>query len=144
LLPWAWSLSDTVERSKNHNSAETKQRPKFSPKLRPISLLSTIGRLTENLILRTIQKHTEETNLLNESQFGFLADRSMTLQCMRLVDHITINFNNNILTAAVFLDIEKAFNTSWHSGLLYKLSKSEFSASLIKLTASFLTDRKKI
>jgi hypothetical protein len=29
-------------------------------------------------------------------------------------------------TAAVFLDIEKAFDTTWHTGLLYKLAKMEF------------------
>jgi hypothetical protein len=40
------------------------------------------------------------------------------------------------------LDIEKAFDTTWHSGLLYKLSKSEFSTSLIKLIGSFLSQRK--
>jgi hypothetical protein len=51
---------------------------------------------------------------------------------MRLTDHVTLNFNNIISTAAVFLDIEKAFDTTWHSGQLYKLSKLEFSTSLIK------------
>jgi hypothetical protein len=66
----------------------------------------------------------------------------MTLQCMRLADHITLNFNNNMLTTIVFLDIEKAFNTIWHSGLLYKLSELEVLTSIIKLIASFLTDRK--
>jgi hypothetical protein len=45
-------------------------------------------------------------------------------------------------TAAVFLDIEKAFDTTWHSGLICKLSELEFSTSLIKLIASFLTGRK--
>jgi retron-type reverse transcriptase len=44
--------------------------------------------------------------------------------------------------ATVFLDIEKAFDTTWHSGLLYKLSESEFSTSLIKLIGSFLSQRK--
>jgi hypothetical protein len=43
---------------------------------------------------------------------------------------------------AVFLAIEKAFDTTWHSGLLYKLSELEFSTSPIKLIASFLTKRK--
>jgi hypothetical protein len=42
----------------------------------------------------------------------------------------------------VFLDIEKAFDTTWQSGLPYKLSKLEFSTSLIKLTGSFLSQRK--
>jgi hypothetical protein len=45
-------------------------------------------------------------------------------------------------TAAVFLDIEKAFDTIWHPGLLYKLSELQFSTSLVKLIASFLTNRK--
>jgi retron-type reverse transcriptase len=45
-------------------------------------------------------------------------------------------------TAAVFLDIEKAFDTTWHSGLLYKLSELQLPISLIKLIASFLTKRK--
>jgi retron-type reverse transcriptase len=40
------------------------------------------------------------------------------------------------------LDIEKAFDNTWHPGLLYKLSKLEFSTSLIKLINSFLSQRK--
>jgi retron-type reverse transcriptase len=45
-------------------------------------------------------------------------------------------------TAAVFLDIEKAFDTTWHPVLLIKLSKLEFSINLIKLISSFLSQRK--
>jgi hypothetical protein len=104
--------------------------------------LSTTGKLFEKLILRTIQKHTKEINLLNTSQFGFQADHSMTLHCMGLADHVTLNFSNDMSMAAVFLDIMKAFGTTWHSDLLYKFSELEFSTSLIKLIASFLTDRK--
>jgi hypothetical protein len=61
---------------------------------------------------------------------------------MRLTDHVTLNFNNKISTAAVFLDIENAFDTTWHPGLLYKLSKLGFSTNLIKLLGSFLSQRK--
>jgi hypothetical protein len=92
---------------------------KFPQNLRPTSLLSTTGKLLENLILRTIQKHTEERYLLNANQFGFRADHSTTL--MSLADHVTLNFKSNMLTAAVFLDIGKALDTTRHSGPLYKL-----------------------
>jgi hypothetical protein len=44
-------------------------------------------------------------------------------------------------TAAVFLDIEKAFDTTRHPGLLYKLSELQFLTSLVKLIASVLTSR---
>jgi hypothetical protein len=45
-------------------------------------------------------------------------------------------------TATLFLDIKKAFDTIWHSGLLYKLSKLELSTSSIKLITSFLSQCK--
>jgi hypothetical protein len=61
---------------------------------------------------------------------------------MRLADHVPLHFNNNMSTAVVFLDTEKAFDTTWQPGLLYKLSKLQFSTSLIKLTGSFLSHRK--
>jgi hypothetical protein len=101
-----------------------------------------MGKLFEKVILKTLQKHIDERGLLNASQFGFRARHSTTLQCMRLKDQFTLNFNNKISTAAVFLDIEKAFDTTWHSGLLYNLSKLEFSTSLIKLIGSVFSQRK--
>jgi hypothetical protein len=61
---------------------------------------------------------------------------------MRLTDHVTLNFNNNMSTAAVCLDIEKAFDTTWHPGLSYKLSKLQLPVNLIKLISSYLSHRK--
>jgi hypothetical protein len=61
---------------------------------------------------------------------------------MRFMDHVNLNFNNYISMAAVFLDVEKEFDTAWHPGLLYKLSELHFSISLIKLSSSFLSNRK--
>jgi hypothetical protein len=61
---------------------------------------------------------------------------------MWLTDHVTLNFNNKLSMTAVFLDIEKASDITWHFGLLYKLSNLEFSTNLIKLIASFLSQRK--
>jgi hypothetical protein len=99
--------------------------PKFPQNLRLISLLSTTGKLFEKVILKIVQRHIENRKLLNANQFGFRARHSATLQCMRLADHVTLNFNK-MSTAAVFLDIEKAFDTTWHTGLLYKLAKWNF------------------
>jgi hypothetical protein len=67
-----------------------------------------VGKLFKKAILKIVQRHIEERGLLNASQFGFHACHSMTLQCMRLVDHVTLNFHNNMSMAAVFLDIEKS------------------------------------
>jgi hypothetical protein len=116
--------------------------PKFPQNLRPISLLSTTGKLFEKVMLKIVKRYIEEKGLLNASQFGFRAHHSTTLHCTRLTDHITFTFNNNMSTAAVFLDTEKAFDKTWHLGLLYKLLELKFSISLIKLVNSFLSQRK--
>jgi hypothetical protein len=113
------------------------KKPKFPENLRSISLLSTMGKLFEKVILKTIHRHIAERNSLNASQFDFHARHSTTLQCMRLTDHVSLNFNNSVSTAAVFLDIEKAFDTTWHSGLLYKLSEVQLSTRLIKWLLPF-------
>jgi retron-type reverse transcriptase len=110
--------------------------------LRPVSLLPTTGKLFETVILQFLKNHIEEKGLLNASQFGFRAHHSTTLQFMRQTDHVTLNFNNKMSTAAVFFDIEKAFDTTWHSGLLYKMSKFEFPTSWIQVISSFLSERK--
>jgi hypothetical protein len=66
-LPSAWSHPSILEGSKNHNSAETRQRPKFTSD----EPLVQYDKIFEKLLLRTIQKYMQERNLLNESQFGF-------------------------------------------------------------------------
>jgi hypothetical protein len=116
--------------------------PKFLQNFRTISFLPTTGKIFEKVILQSLKKHTDEKGLLNASQFGFRARHSTTLQLMRVTDQVTLNFNNKMFTAAVFLDIEKAVDTTWHSGLLDMMSKFEFSTSLIPLISSFLSERK--
>jgi hypothetical protein len=57
---------------------------------------------------------------------------------MKLINHVTLDFNNKMSTAVVFLNIGKAFKTIWHPCLLYKLSKLEFFMNLIKLSSFLL------
>jgi hypothetical protein len=66
--------------------------------------LFNTGKILETLTVRTIRKYIQGRNLLHSSQFGFEADQSKTLQ------HIRLNFNNNMSMAAVFLDIAKDFD----------------------------------
>jgi hypothetical protein len=61
---------------------------------------------------------------------------------MRLTDHVTLNFNKNMSIAAVFMNTEKAFDTTWHTGLLYKLSKFQLSVNLIELISLYLSHKR--
>jgi hypothetical protein len=135
-FPTSWKEAKVVALLKPGKNSKIPQN------VRSISLLPSTGKLFEKIILQIVQKHTGGRNLLNASQFGFCARHSTTLQCMRLADHVTRNFNNKMSTAAVFLDIEKAFDITWHPGFLYKLPKLKFSTRIIKLISSFLLQRK--
>jgi hypothetical protein len=68
--------------------------------------------------------------------FGFCVRHGTTLKCMRLTEHKTLKFYKNMSTAAVFLDIEKVFDATWHLRYLHKLSKWKFSVSVIKFISS--------
>jgi hypothetical protein len=104
--------------------------------------LFAADKLFEKVTLKIVQRHIEERGPLNASQFGFRACHSTTPQCISLTDHITLHFNSDMSTAAVVLDIEKAFDKTWHIGSLYKSCNLKISVSLIKLISSFLSQRK--
>jgi hypothetical protein len=133
-MPWKEAEFITLPKAGND--------PKFPKNLCPISFLSTIGKLFQKFILKIVQRYTEESGLLNARQFGSRARHSTTLQCKRLTDHVTLNFNNNMSTVAVFLDIGKAFDKMWQLGMLYKLPELKYVISLINLISSFLSQGK--
>ena len=64
--------------------------------------------------------------LLRDEQLGFRLKHSTALQLARLVERLSMNFDEKRLTGAVFLDVAEAFDTVWVAGLLYKLTNINF------------------
>ena len=89
---------------------------------RPISLLSVCYKLLERLALQRISPTVE--GLLSPDQAGFRKGRSTCDQVAALTNVIENGFQQNLKTGAVFLDLTAAYDTVWHTGILYKLSKS--------------------
>ena len=77
----------------------------------PISLLDTIGKLFEKILLSRTLQEVNVRGLLRNEHFGFLHRNSTSLQLARLVEIITRNFGEKRLTGAVFHDVAKAFDT---------------------------------
>jgi hypothetical protein len=108
---------------------------------RPISLLDTIGKVFEKILLARILHEVGERGLLRDEQFGFRPKHSTSMQLARLVDRIKRNFGEKRLTGAVFLDVAKAFDTVWIEGLLYKLTLLNFPSYLVHTISSYLRGR---
>ncbi len=115
--------------------------PATAASYRPISLLSGVSKLLERILLNRIRDHVEPNNIIPDEQFGFRPTLSTTHQLCRIVHHIKREFNKKNSTGMVTLDIEKAFDTIWHEGLLHKLLKFNFPMVLIKIIQSFLKER---
>jgi len=106
---------------------------------RPISLLSSLSKVFEKVILTKL--NAVIGSKIRQEQFAFRSHHSITHQLVGLIDRLSVNKSNKQRTAAIFLDIEKAFDRVWHSGLLYKLHQLNTPAYLLALVKSFLQDR---
>lgn len=108
---------------------------------RPISLLNTLGKLFEKLIHARISAFAEENNIINEEQFGFRAQHSASHQILRVTRHIRENWALRKSTGMLLFDIEKAFDSVWHDGLIYKLNKFGFPNYLCAMLREFTSKR---
>lgn len=114
---------------------------KLPSSYRPISLLSNIGKILEKLLLSRIQQHTETNNIIPEEQFGFRKQHSTTHQTKRISSMIKKNKRLRLSTGLILFDIEKAFDSVWHAGLVYKLVKFNYPTYICKCIESFLSNR---
>ncbi|GFW10042.1 probable RNA-directed DNA polymerase from transposon X-element [Trichonephila clavipes] len=115
--------------------------PHLASSYRPISLLSTIGKLTESIILHRLKNFINENNILNPNQYGIINKLSTLHPLSRLTENISEGFQKKKSTGAVFLDIQKAFDRVWINRLTFKLITFKIPHPLIHLIHSYLTNR---
>jgi len=107
---------------------------------RPISLLPVLGKLLEKILLRRLERIVEDKKLLPNEQFGFRKGHDTVSQAIRLVEKIADGFSTAKDTAAVFLDVSRAFDSGWSAGLILKL-KGILPHTYIAIIWSYLSNR---
>lgn len=134
-FPQSWKIAKVIaipKPNKDHS---------IPSNYRPISLLSATSKILEKIILLRINTHIEDKNILPVTQFGFRQHHSTIHQLSRVVNHIKLAKASKESTGLLTLDIEKAFDSIWHDGLVHKMFKLDFPPTLIKMTHSFLRNR---
>jgi hypothetical protein len=81
-----------------------------------------------------------ELKVIRNDQYGFKRGHSTTQALLRNVERITHGFNNKA-TATLFLDIERAFDKVWTTGIIAKLIKAKIPPRLIHLMNNYLQNR---
>ncbi|KAH1016999.1 hypothetical protein HUJ05_007737 [Dendroctonus ponderosae] len=108
---------------------------------RPISLLPTISKVAERVILLRLKDDVEPLNLLPPEQFGFRNKHSTELQLLRIVEQASHNADRGLTTGMLLLDVERAFDRFWHDGLICKLVDSGISKRMCQLMDSYIRRR---
>ena len=108
---------------------------------RPLSVLSPIAKIYEQLLAARITNYLESNNLLHSAQFGFRKGLSCELALNTLIQKIRDKLDLKEYGIAIFLDLSKAFDTINHKLLLFKLKFYNFSPSAIALLDNYLKDR---
>ena len=93
------------------------------------------------MIKERIQWYVEKNNLLPNFLSGFRKGRSTTDNIVQLENDIQKNINCSVHTLAVFLDVEKAYDSLWIEGLLFKLNQCGIQGKMLNYLQNYLTER---
>ena len=108
---------------------------------RPISVLNSVNKIFERLLLHRLDDFACISNIKTKSQFGFTSNCGVNDALINLLGFIrnAIQCNNHCIT--VFCDFSKAFDTLDHSRLLIKLSRYGIRGTALNLILSYLSNR---
>lgn len=108
---------------------------------RPISLLSVLNKIIEELIVEQLTDHLEHNNILAEYQFGFRSGRGTQQAVCALQGCIQEALDANEHPVVVFLDYSRAFDTVHRERLLAKLESMGVQDKALLLLRSYLQQR---
>lgn len=108
---------------------------------RPISLLSNVSKIFEKIIYNRLIKFLDKGNVVSDSQNGFRKKKSTISAIYQAMVKITDSLNNKKSTAALCLDLSKAFDSVDHIILCKKLELYGIRGVPQNLLKSYLSDR---
>lgn len=103
---------------------------------RGITLNSCLGKLFCHVFNSRISNYVENISFLAKEQAGFrknfrTSDQTFILKT--LVDKYCCKNSKSNKLYACFIDLEKAFDTVWHEGMLVKLQRSGINGKTYEL-----------
>ena len=109
---------------------------------RPISLLPSISKIFEKVILEQLTTYLNKNNLIHKHQYGFRKNHSTEYASLHIVDYLNYEMDKNRTPTNIYLDLSKAFDSLSHYILLNKLQHYGLCDVALNLLKSYLTNRK--
>ena len=135
VIPFHWRQAIVIPIFKH-------QKPPFlTSSYRPISLTSCLGKLFERIVIYRWSWYLASNHFIPHFQAGFRKGRSTLDHIIALESSIKMCFASSLSTCALFLDISKAYDSVWISGLLAKLARLQIHGRCLKWLKGFLCYR---
>ncbi|GFT72107.1 probable RNA-directed DNA polymerase from transposon BS [Trichonephila clavipes] len=134
-FPKSWRMAVVIPILKPNSDDSNPQN------YRPISLLSTLSKAYEFVILNRLNQHCLARNIIIPEQHGFVTKCSTVTQLLRVTELVHTGFQNHQATGMLFVDIAKAFDKIWYDGLISKMMRLGFSDQILKIIHSYLNSR---
>jgi len=103
--------------------------------------LPQFSRILEKLYTNRLDNFLSKHEIISTSQYGFQKNCSTSAAVIELIEQITDNIENNLVTAGIFIDLQKAFDTVNHDILLRKLEHYGIRGVALDWAKSYLTNR---
>ena len=88
---------------------------------RPILLLPVFSKILEKIVYNRLYKFCHKNKVIYTSQYGFRPNHSTEHALLEFQNRIVNNLSSKCLSAGVFMELSKAFDTINHDILLAKL-----------------------
>lgn len=108
---------------------------------RPIYLNSCLGKVFERMVNNRLTHILEERKLLFEHQYAFRKGKSTVDHLTELETIIREASRKNEYTQAIFLDIKKAYDTTWRRLILERLSNWGIGGMMLNFIQQLLSER---
>lgn len=87
---------------------------------RPVSVLCHLAKIIEMIMYLRFNKYVIANKLLHKNQYGFVKKSNTTAATVNLLNIIRGGLDNKKITATMFVDLRKAFDTVSISILILK------------------------
>lgn len=117
------------QRSRHHPHPQAWQSPKQGGKFQTHFSSGSARKNFEKIINKRLLRHLEDTNYLNQRQYGFRRSRGTTIAIALAYEEISQALAINKQCNIILRDISKAFDKVWHDGLRSRLSEPILQAT---------------
>ena len=108
---------------------------------RPISMLPIFSKLYEKGMHKRLYAFITSNNIIHPLQFGFQENHSVDDALISITEAIRSTLDNKKYGCAIFVDLQKAFDSLNHNILLSKLEHYGIRGDVLLWFASYLSDK---